>query len=165
MNKNFPAYDENKYRNPAVTVDIIILTRMGKLKGLYVLLIKRKNNPFKNCRAIPGGFVDINKNESLEEAAYRELREETSLSIKDLNGFYLKQHATYGDPDRDPRTRVISVVFYAVVPYSMKLLKAVKARDDAKEAAWFPLSKLPVKMAFDHKTILADLKTKISEGF
>jgi len=150
------SYDPEKYRNPSVTVDIAILTIIkGEEK---ILLIKRRNHPFKNCRAIPGGFLDLTKNETLEEAAYRELVEETSLSKEDLDGVALKQFRAYGDPGRDPRTRVVSILFYAAVPYSEKLMGAVEARDDAKEAKWFSMKKLPKKMAFDHLKMLEELR-------
>ena len=162
----------DKYQKPSVTVDIVILTEIKE--DYHVLLIKRKNDPYKDCWAIPGGYLDIPKEwgegETLQEAAYRELQEETSLSKEDLSGVILRQFKTYGDPKRDPRDRIISVVFYAIIPYSVKLMESVKAQDDAKEAEWFPLRRFdpywighswcgpePLKTAFDHNTILYDI--------
>lgn len=146
------------YKQPDLTVDIMILTDINK--DMKILLIKRKRDPFKNLRAIPGGYLDIpekwGEGETLEQAAYRELKEETSLSSKDLDGTYLKQFRTYSNPKRDPRGRVVSVVFYAYIEDNKKLLKSVKAGDDAKDARWFSLKKLPKKMAFDHLTIIND---------
>jgi 8-oxo-dGTP diphosphatase len=146
-----------KYEEQHVTVDIIVVACKGPIEHSDLLLIKRKNGPFKNYRAIPGGYV--NANETLEQAAYRELQEETSLSKKDLRYCgILQQFKTYGDPERDPRGRIISVVFFVLLEDSLKLRKSVKAMDDAKEAKWFPIKKIPRKMAFDHTKILNDFK-------
>jgi ADP-ribose pyrophosphatase len=157
-----------KYEEQHVTVDIIILackdTSSGwlSIQSSDILLIKRKNGPFKNFRALPGGYV--NAKETLEQAAYRELQEETSLSKKELKyclfypNYQLQQFKTYGDPERDPRGRIISVVFSAFLADSHKLRKSVKAMDDAKDAQWFPIKKIPKKMAFDHTGILNEFK-------
>jgi 8-oxo-dGTP diphosphatase len=146
-------YNHNKYQKPSVTVDIIICTIMeGTLK---VLLIKRKQPPFKDSWAIPGGFVDIAAKETLEETALRELKEETNLE-----GIFIEQLKSYGDPDRDPRLRVITVAYYALVPYECQF-KSMRAGDDAKEAAWFNLNKPPSEMAFDHAKILQDALVRI----
>lgn len=126
---------------PSVTVDIIIFTLRDN--DLQVLLIKRKHPPFEGMWAIPGGFVDID--ESLEEAALRELREETG--VEDV---YLEQLYTFGNPDRDPRGRVITVAYFAVAPAD-----AIRPRagDDAAEARWWSMYNLP-PLAFDHTEIL-----------
>jgi 8-oxo-dGTP diphosphatase len=135
-------YDAGKYEKPSVTVDIIIFTIKGH--ELQVLLIKRKSWPFKDMWAIPGGFVGMN--EPLEEAAKRELMEETGL--KDV---YLEQLYTFGEPKRDPRTRVITVGYYALI--SSENLK-LEAATDAADARWFDVDEVP-KLAFDHNQILS----------
>jgi len=129
------------YPRPAVTVDVVIVTRGKKRR---VLLIRRKLAPFAGSWAIPGGFV--NMDESLDDAARRELLEETGVAVSDL----IQLH-TFGDPGRDPRGRTISVVYLAVVDADkMK----PSAGSDAAEVGWFSLAR-PPKLAFDHKDILA----------
>jgi 8-oxo-dGTP diphosphatase len=124
-----------------VTVDIVIFTlREGTLQ---VLLVKRGVPPFEGQYAIPGGF--IRGDESLEEAALRELYEETGV-----RNVFLEQLYTFGDPKRDPRGRVITVAYYALIA-SDKL--SLVAGADAAEAQWFPASSVP-PVAFDHKSIL-----------
>jgi ADP-ribose pyrophosphatase YjhB (NUDIX family) len=131
-----------KYKNPVPTVDIII-----ELENQGVVLIKRKNPPFG--WALPGGFVDYN--ESLEEAAVREAREETSLKVK-----LKRQFHTYSRPGRDPRGHTISTVFIA------EARGVPQARDDARETGIFKKENLPEKMAFDHRQILGDYFTKLT---
>jgi 8-oxo-dGTP diphosphatase len=126
-----------------VAVDAIVFG-YSKSDAVSVLLIKRKYEPFKNCWAIPGGFVL--ENESLEEAVKRELQEETGISVN-----YLEQLYTFGEPNRDPRQRVISIAYFALVKSA--LFQELKASTDAEEAQWFPIGKLPT-LAFDHKKIL-----------
>jgi len=122
-----------------VAVDLVIFTvREG---ALQVLLIERGIPPFQGQWALPGGFV-LDR-ETLEEAARRELEEETGL--RDV---YLEQLYTFGDPDRDPRGRTIAVAYYALTPPAEP-----RASTDAAEAAWHPASRLP-KLAFDHAKIL-----------
>lgn len=124
-----------------MTVDIVIFTlREGSLQ---VLLVKRGVPPFEGQYAIPGGF--IREDESLEEAALRELHEETGV-----RNVFLEQLYTFGDPKRDPRGRVITVAYYALIA-SDKL--SLVAGADAAEAQWFPASSVP-PLAFDHKSIL-----------
>jgi len=132
------------YPRPMVTVDVVIVTREPKPR---VLLIRRKNEPFAGTWAIPGGFVDMD--EGLEDAARRELREETGLKTKGLKQFY-----TFGDPGRDPRGRTISVAYLAHVD-----AKRVRPRadDDAAEVGWFSLRR-PPRLAFDHARILARVR-------
>jgi ADP-ribose pyrophosphatase YjhB (NUDIX family) len=125
-----------KYRNPFPTVDIIIEITSGG-----ILLIKRKNPP--QGWAIPGGFVDYG--ESLESAAIREAREETSLEVK-----LLYQLGAYSDPSRDPRYHTVSVVFVA------EATGEPMAADDAKDIAIFSHDSLPNDLAFDHGKILKD---------
>jgi 8-oxo-dGTP diphosphatase len=123
----------------SVAVDLVIFTvRDG---ALQVLLIERGIPPYKGQWALPGGF--ILDQESLEEAARRELEEETGL--KDV---YLEQLYTFGDPDRDPRGRVVAVAYYALTPPA-----ALRASTDAAKAAWHPVAR-PPKLAFDHARIL-----------
>ena len=124
-----------------VTVDNVIFTiSEGQLQ---VLLIKRDIEPFKGMRAIPGGFVL--ESEDCEKAAYRELQEETSIK-----NVYLEQLYTFSDPKRDPRGRVVSIAYMALVARENL---TIKAGSDAAEAKFFPIEKLP-KLAFDHKKIL-----------
>jgi 8-oxo-dGTP diphosphatase len=136
-----------------LTVDIVVFGYLPNM--ISVLLIKRKNEPFKSQWAIPGGFVD--ENETLKAAALRELREETSLDLNSLEQFH-----TFGDPGRDPRGHVVSVAHFSLIKPN---LYTVKAADDAQEAKWFALDNLP-KMAFDHQTILemaaSHLKRKLA---
>lgn len=128
-----------KYPHPAVTTDCVILTfHEGKLK---VLLIRRGIEPYKGCWALPGGFLRID--ESAEEGALRELREETGVT-----GCSIRQFHTFSAPGRDPRERVITIAFYAL----MKWQQATGA-DDAEFADWIPVDTLP-KLAFDHEDII-----------
>jgi 8-oxo-dGTP diphosphatase len=123
----------------SVAVDLVIFTvRDG---ALQVLLIERGIPPFKGQWALPGGFV-LDR-ESLEDAARRELQEETG--VKDV---YLEQLYTFGDADRDPRGRVISVAYFALTPPA-----PLQASTDAANAAWHPVAR-PPKLAFDHAKIL-----------
>jgi len=129
------------YARPAVTVDIVVVTREKRLR---VLLIRRKHEPFAGCWALPGGFVD--KGETLVQAARRELHEETGLKLSRLEQLF-----TFGDPGRDPRGWTVSVAFITRV--DAKKVKAVAA-DDAAEVGWHPVDRLP-PLAFDHRTILS----------
>ena len=131
-----------QYPRPAITIDIVLFQRVQEL--YRVLLIKRAQAPFAGKYALPGGFVDLN--ETLEEAAGRELREETGL--EDIR---LVQIHTFSDLDRDPRERVISTVYGAVIEVDDQILP--QAGSDAVEAHWFDLSNLP-PLAFDHNIII-----------
>jgi 8-oxo-dGTP diphosphatase len=124
-----------------VTVDIVVFTVHDQ--ALKVLLIERGIVPFQGQYALPGGFVLAG--ETLEEAAFRELREETGTE-----NVYLEQLYTFGEPDRDPRGRVVTVAYFALVPSDKSPLLA---GTDAAAAAWFPLSALP-PLAFDHGKII-----------
>jgi 8-oxo-dGTP diphosphatase len=123
-----------------VTVDIVLFTIRDR--RLHLLLIKRRAKPFENRYALPGGFVL--EEESLDSGASRELREETGV-----DQVYLEQLYTFGDPKRDPRGRVITVSYYALVPHT----RVLRAGTDASDAAWFPVTELPA-LAFDHRKIV-----------
>jgi len=124
-----------------VTVDIVIFTIQSG--ALRVLLVKRAAAPFQGQFAIPGGFV--HEGESLEVAALRELHEETG--VQDV---YLEQLYSFGDPERDPRGRVVTVAYFALISADHSL----EAGTDAAEADWWPMDRLP-SLAFDHSKILA----------
>jgi len=128
-----------KPETPLLTVDAVIENH-GR-----IVLIKRKNPPFRNCAAIPGGFVDIG--ETVENACIREAKEETGLDIE-----ITRLIGVYSDPQRDPRGHVVSIAFLCTNK-SDKL----KSGDDAKEAGWYKLDVLP-PLAFDHKKIIDDAK-------
>lgn len=132
------------YPRPAVTVDAILISSKRS-----VLLIERGREPFKGTWALPGGFVDMD--ESLETACKRELEEETGIQVREV-----KQFKAYGDVNRDPRQRTISVVFYA---YSNTEIEP-NAGDDAVNARWFSLADLP-ELAFDHARILEEFKGEV----
>lgn len=132
---------EYEYPHPAVTVDITIFSIRDK--QLKLLLIRRALEPYQGRWALPGGFIQMD--EDLEAAARRELEEETGIS-----DVYLEQLYTYGNPGRDPRERVISVAYYALIP-SDKL--RLQAATDAEAVGWFGLKELP-ELAFDHTDIV-----------
>ncbi|HEX9979122.1 MAG TPA: NUDIX hydrolase [Flavobacterium sp.] len=131
-----------------VTVDAVTIRRKSGPGEL--LLIKRKNDPFKGSWALPGGFVD--EGEDLEEAARRELEEETGLKADTM-----EQLKAFGKPGRDPRHHTVSVAFLCYVPDNAE----AAAADDAAEADWFPVDKLP-ELAFDHRDIINYALTKLS---
>lgn len=137
-----------KYARPAVTTDIILLKELNL--EIYILLIKRLNNPYKNHWALPGGFVD--ENENLIDAAKRELKEETNI-----NNISLNQFKTYGEPGRDPRGHTISIVYYSILKQT---ILDTKAGDDAKEVKWFNIKQLP-ELAFDHAVIINEAITEL----
>jgi 8-oxo-dGTP diphosphatase len=138
-----------QYPRPAVTVDIVIVTREDRPR---VLLIRRKHEPFAGCWALPGGFVDMD--EALDTAARRELLEETGVRAKRL-----VQLHTFGEPGRDPRGRTISVAYMAWVNLGEV---QPRAADDADDFGWFSLAR-PPKLAFDHKDILAHARQYLKE--
>lgn len=130
-----------KYPRPAVTTDCVVFTKEEEPK---VLLIQRGNEPYKGYWAFPGGFM--NMEETAEECAVRELKEETGLTVKQI-----QQIGAYSKVDRDPRGRTVSIAYLAIVDAPT----AVSGMDDAAKAAWFPLASLP-DLAFDHQDIMAD---------
>jgi len=130
-----------KYPRPALTVDCVVFG--FDESELKVLLIERALEPFKGSWALPGGFVHVD--ETIDDAARRELAEEAGLS-----NVFLEQLYTFGTVDRDPRERVVSVAYFALVKLSDYNARAAA---DAADAKWFPISKVP-KLAFDHAEIL-----------
>jgi 8-oxo-dGTP diphosphatase len=138
MSKPSHSYD---YPRPALTVDCVVFGLDDD--ELQVLLIQRALDPFKGKWALPGGFVQVD--ETIDEAAARELAEETGL-----RKIFLEQLYTFGSLDRDPRERVVSVAYYALVKLADQTLRAAT---DASDAAWFPVSDVG-PLAFDHREIL-----------
>lgn len=138
-------YNPNDYDRPSVTVDTLLFSMIGE--KLNILLIKRGQYPFKGYWALPGGFIQMD--ESADEAAARELKEET-----DIDDVYLEQLYTFSNVDRDPRMRVISISYMALVSADKLDLNA---GDDAADARWFPVNGLLAsseELAFDHREII-----------
>jgi 8-oxo-dGTP diphosphatase len=131
-----------EYPRPALTVDAVVFGLDDE--DLKVLLIRRALEPFEGKWALPGGFVRVG--ESLEEAVRRELEEETGITQ-----VFLEQLYTFGDVDRDPRERVVTIAYYALVKLSDH---RIRAATDARDAAWFAVSEAR-GLAFDHERILA----------
>lgn len=140
-----------EYPHPAVTVDVIVYTVRGGT--VEVLLIKRGGWPHTGKWAIPGGFVEID--ESLKRAALRELREETGVKAG-----LLEQLGAFGHPDRDPRERIITVVYISLIP-SDRL--QIEAGSDAAEAQLFGIDALP-ELAFDHDKILRRARERLRDS-
>jgi 8-oxo-dGTP diphosphatase len=143
------SYDSGSYPPVAVTADLVVLTVRND--ELAALLVRRGEPPFAGELALPGGFVQ--PDETLREAAARELTEETGAGFGSV---HLEQLASYGDPGRDPRMRVITVAYLALAPE----LPSPEPGSDAAEAAWVPVTGLlrgpAPRLAFDHDRILAD---------
>lgn len=139
---------EYKYPHPSVTTDCVIFGFDGK--ELKVLLIERGIEPFKGCWAFPGGFLKMD--ETAEEGAARELQEETGLS-----NVFVEQLQAFSGVNRDPRERVITIAFYALVK-----LSDVQAGDDAAKAQWFSVKEIP-SLAFDHELILRKAFGRLKE--
>ncbi|MFE4670605.1 NUDIX domain-containing protein [Streptomyces sp. NPDC056716] len=143
-------YDKHAFEPFAVTVDLAVFTlRAG---GLRVLLVERGQEPYAGCWALPGGFVL--PRESAEVAARRELAEETGLA--DVSGLHLEQLRTYSEPGRDPRMRVVSVAFAALLPEPPE----PRGGGDAAQARWMPYADAR-PLAFDHDRILADAHERV----
>ncbi len=135
-----------EYPRPAVSVDMAVFLK--KETGLDVLLIRRGNDPYKGMRALPGGFVDMD--ETVEEAARRELIEECNI-----NCMHLQQFKAYSTVDRDPRQRTIGIVFYYLSKNDQEF-KFLEAGDDAADAEFVNINKIG-DLAFDHNIVLSDL--------
>lgn len=150
---------EYEYPRPSVTVDCVLFGFDLERATLDILLIQRKDPPFKDSWALPGGFVEVGKDEtsrgeSLEDAAKRELEEETGAKVD-----YLEQLHTFGTPNRDPRGRVISVAYFAMVKTKDHV---VAGNSDAKDARWFPITvAMEMNLAFDHNQILKMAVTRV----
>ena len=132
-----------KYPRPALTADCVVITK-GEMPKL--LLIQRGEEPYKGQWAFPGGFMEMD--ETTEQCAIRELKEETGLELSELH-----QIGAYSKVDRDPRGRTVTVAYLAVVDSTI----AVERQDDAAKAEWWPLT-TPPPLAFDHEDILKDAK-------
>ncbi|MBR4365640.1 MAG: NUDIX hydrolase [Bacteroidaceae bacterium] len=130
-----------KYPRPSVTADCVVITKEEDAK---VLLIQRRDNPYKGCWAFPGGFMEID--ETTEQCAIRELEEETGLKLNKLH-----QIGAYSKVDRDPRGRTITVAYLIIIDEPLP----VTGLDDAANAKWWSLASLP-QLAFDHDEILSD---------
>jgi 8-oxo-dGTP diphosphatase len=156
-------YRPGAYARPSVTVDLVVFTVIDKL--LHVLFVRRGEHPFKGHWALPGGFVRVSddrrdQGEDLDAAAHRELLEETGLSHTASASVFLDQVRTFGAPGRDPRMRVISVAYYALVRPT--LVPLIRAGGDVSHAKWFDLAELigphakkaRSELAFDHAKIL-----------
>jgi len=142
---------EQRYRNPTPTVDTIIQ------RDSWILLVKRRNDPFKGYLVLPGGFV--NEGERVEDAAKREVKEETSLNIELLDIL-----GVYSDPTRDPRGHMMSTVFIAKISSHNDKVDAV-AQDDAAAIEWISLEVIDTRnVGFDHKRIISDYKTWKTSG-
>lgn len=131
-----------------VTVDNVVIRKIDK--SIEILLIKRLKDPFMDCWALPGGFVD--ENEDLEIAAKRELYEETNIKVDKI-----VQIGAYGKPFRDPRSHVVSIAYYSEIDKNT----IAKAADDAKDVNWFNINNLP-PTAFDHSDIINDAILKFN---
>ncbi|MFF5160444.1 NUDIX domain-containing protein [Streptomyces sp. NPDC000348] len=143
-------YDKHAFEPFAVTVDLAVFTlRAG---ALHVLLVERGQEPYAGRWALPGGFV--RPDESAERAARRELGEETGLT--DVSGLHLEQLRTYSEPGRDPRMRVVSVAFAALLPDAPE----AHGGSDAAQARWTPYDSAR-ELAFDHDRILADARERV----
>ncbi|MFD4246334.1 NUDIX domain-containing protein [Streptomyces sp. NPDC058525] len=155
MSGALPAgYDPSAFVPFAVTVDLAVFTVRGGL--LHVLLIRRGQQPYEGDWALPGGFVM--PRESAESAARRELAEETGLAPDLVAALHLEQLRTYSEPDRDPRMRVVSVAFTALVADLPE--PAAEGGGDAAHAGWVPVNGVG-PLAFDHAVILADARERV----
>ena len=146
-------YDPSRYPAVAVAVDLAVLTIRGD--ALCALVVRRGEDPFRGRRALPGGFV--RPDEDLDAAAARELAEETGVAGAQVTA-HLEQLASYGAPDRDPRMRVVTVAYLALVPVAETAAEPT-AGGDAAAADWEPVAPLlaaPEGLAYDHGRILAD---------
>ncbi|MCF8361135.1 MAG: NUDIX hydrolase [Prolixibacteraceae bacterium] len=138
-----------KYPRPSVTTDAIVIAKESD--QFFILLIERRNEPYKNMWALPGGFIEMD--EDLIDACKRELQEETGIT-----NIKLEELATFGKPGRDPRGRTISIVFWGIVNKKTE----IKAGDDAAKVKWFNINSLPL-LAFDHDKIIQRFRNEHPE--
>lgn len=148
-------YDSDKFKKPSVTVDNIVWF-LDKDNSKKVLLIRRGGHPYKGHWALPGGFLDVDYDESLEKAALRELKEETNIVKSYLVDECIKQFKAYSDIGTDLRCRIVDIVFSAKVK---QRLDCAKADDDAVDLDWFDIDDLP-RMAFNHEQIIREFFDK-----
>ena len=139
-----------EFPRPAVTVDCVLFAWQDE--QLSLLLIERAHEPFKGYWAFPGGFVD--SHEALEQAAKRELLEETSLTVSHLRLF-----GAFGDPGRDPRGHTITLAYYTIIREEAKL---ARAGSDAKNLSWINLDQI-TNLAFDHQKILSEARKRLMD--
>ena len=140
-----------EYPHPAVTTDVVLFAR--DRRQLKILLIQRASDPYAGCWALPGGFLDAG--EDLIDCAVRELREETGIRAPTL-----QQLHTFGRADRDPRERVITVVYYGMLPGGPV---EPQAASDARAARWYSANRLP-RLAFDHLDIIQMAVARLGEN-
>lgn len=145
MEQNVDGMWVSEYWHPAVAVDAVVFGFDPRSKELAVLLIERGGEPYKGSWALPGGFI-VKEDISAKEAIKRELKEET-----DVEGLEPKEFHTFSDAKRDPRERVISIAFYALV--NIYNYNKIKGGSDARNAKWFMIDDLP-ELAFDHNKII-----------
>jgi 8-oxo-dGTP diphosphatase len=138
---------------PAITVDCAVV-RYNENAGVDILLIKRRNDPYKGCWALPGGYMEID--ETLDSAVKREVMEETGIDIERSCLKYLNDKI-FDNPNRDERGRVVTVLSVVVVPNSTKMV----AGDDAMDCKWFSLRNLP-SLAFDHADMIEHAKKRLN---
>lgn len=155
-------YDPTHFERPTLTVDICIFRVVGPEARLQILMIRRAHDPFAGKLAFPGGFVDIADRESSDDAAVRELEEETGIV---RGSVAVRQFRTYASAARDPRWYTTDIVYYCLLHESQWSKLNIQAGDDAAEAHWVDVADaLREELAFDHNTILTDLRNHIKEN-
>lgn len=153
---------EYNYWHPSVTADVVLIQRnKDDFSNPKILLIRRKNEPYKWKWALPGGFLDSN-DETMESCAVRELCEETNIKVDEES---LDLCCVLSHKDRDPRERVISTVYYSEFVDDIDIVKPT-AKDDALSVEWYPLFQLPINdLAFDHVKAIAEAMKKLADFY
>ena len=155
-------YDPTAFERPTLTVDICIFRVFGDDPKLQVLMIRRARDPFAGKLAFPGGFVDICNHESSDDAAVRELEEETGIA---RGSVAVRQFKTYASAERDPRWYTTDIVYYCLLHESQWSKLTIQAGDDAAEAHWVDVDEaINSDLAFDHNKILSDLRAHFRES-